>query len=185
MRIISGASRGRRLATQRGGAIRPTSDRIKESVFNILGEDVRDKNVADLFAGTGNLGIEALSRGARKVVFLEKERQALKVIEKNLSICGMQSLAEIIPGDVNRTIGVLYQRGESFDLIFVDPPYRQGMVESTLMKLDSQPIYHEGSLLVVQHDRREPLSGLPDRWSVIRERRIGDTLISFIKPNPA
>ena len=182
MRIISGTSRGRRLVAQRGRAIRPTSDRIKESIFNILGNEVQGKLIVDLFAGTGSLGIEALSRGAKKVLFVEIERQALRIIQKNLSACGMQRHAEVVPRDVNRAIGMLHGRGESFDLILMDPPYRQGLIRATVEKLESRPIHHEDSILVIQHDRREPLPDLTGAWDLIRQRRIGDSLITFLTP---
>ena len=182
MRIISGTSRGRRLVAQRGRAIRPTSDRIKESIFNILGNEVQGKLIVDLFAGTGSLGIEALSRGAKKVLFVEIEKQALRIIQKNLSACGMQRHAEVVPRDVNRAIGMLHGRGESFDLILMDPPYRQGLIQATVEILESRPIHHEDSILVIQHDRRERLPDLTGAWDLIRQRRIGDTLISFLTP---
>ena len=182
MRIISGISKGRRLATPKSQAIRPTSDRVKESIFNILGEVVEGKVVLDLFAGTGNLGIEALSRGAKKVLFVEKGRQAIRLIQKNLSQLGMRERSEIIPKDVNRAIGILKQRGETFDLILMDPPYEKGLIQRTLKKLNSQKIYHEDSILVIEHDRREPLPGIVDGWNLIRQRGIGDTLISFLTP---
>lgn len=182
MRIISGTSRGRRLVTRRGQAIRPTSDRVKGSIFNSLGDDVAGKLVLDLFAGTGNLGLEALSRGAKRVVFVEKGRHALRLIQKNLLTCGMQMSAEIFSTDAHRAIGILHQRGESFDLLLMDPPYRQGIVQAILRKLETQPIYHEGSILVVQHDRREPLPDIMEGWNVIRQRRMGDTVISFLTP---
>ena len=182
MRIISGTSRGRRLATRRGQTLRPTSDRIKGSIFNSLGDDVAGKHVLDLFAGTGNLGLEALSRGARRVVFVEKGRPAVRLIQKNLSTCGMQMSAEVFTTGASRAIGICHHRGESFDLILMDPPYRQGMVQATLRELEAEPIHHEGSLLVVQHDRREPLPDIMEGWNVIRQRRMGDTVISFLKP---
>src|SRR5512139_1474093 len=102
MRIISGTSKGRRLATPPDRAIRPTSDRVKGSIFNSLGNDVAGKCVLDLFAGTGNLGCEALSRGAKKVVFVESGKQAVSIINKNLLLCGMHSSAEVLNSDVNR-----------------------------------------------------------------------------------
>src|SRR5512139_4097079 len=117
MRIISGTSRGRRLITLKKDILRPTSDRVKESLFNMLGREVEGKIVLDLFAGTGNLGIEALSRGAKRSIFVEKGRHAIRLIQKNLSQCGLEGQSEIIPKDVNRAIGILKQRGESFDLI--------------------------------------------------------------------
>jgi len=184
MRIISGTSKGRRLVTQRGQTLRPTSARIKESIFGILGEDVIGKVVLDLFAGTGNFGIEALSRGARKVFFVERGRQALRLIQKNLSQCGMEGQSEILPRDAIRAIGTLEARGESFDLIFADPPYERGLVEKTFGKLSAHRIYHDRSILIVQRDRREPLPESLEGWNLIRERRIGDTIVSFLIPGP-
>jgi len=180
MRIISGTSKGRRLAAQPGRAIRPTSDRVKGSIFNSLGETIAGKRVLDLFAGTGNLGCEALSRGAKKVVFVEKARQAIQVIRENVLACGMQMSTEILGTDVNRAIRVLHEQGEVFDVILMDPPYRQGFVESTLRDLEAEPVYHESSILLVQHDRREPLPDVSKSWTLLRQRRMGDTLISFL-----
>ena len=182
MRIISGTSRGRRLATPKSQAIRPTSDRVKESIFNSLGSEVEGKTVLDLFAGTGNLGIEALSRGAKKALFVEKGRQALRLIQINLAQVGMEDRSEILPKDVSRAIGILNQRGESFDLILMDPPYEKGLIQRTLLKLDSHRIYHEDSILIVEHDRREPIPEKVEGWTLARQRRIGDTLISFLIP---
>jgi 16S rRNA (guanine966-N2)-methyltransferase len=179
MRIISGVSKGRRLATPKSQVIRPTSDRVKESIFNILGGEVEGKAVLDLFAGTGNLGIEALSRGAKRVLFVEKGRQALKLIQRNLSLIGMRERSEILPKDVSRAIGVLKLRGESFDLILMDPPYEKGLIQKTLWKLHSHRIYQEDSILVIEHDRREPLPERVEGWTLIRQRGIGDTVISI------
>jgi 16S rRNA (guanine966-N2)-methyltransferase len=182
MRIISGTSKGKRLATPKGRALRPTSDRVKESIFNILGGGVVGKVVLDLFAGTGNLGIEALSRGAKRVIFVERGKEATRLISGNLSRCGMVMVSEIIPKDVIRAIGVLHQRGETFDLIFMDPPYEKGLIEKTLWKLQSHRIYHDDSILIIEHDRREPLPLELDGWNLMRQKKIGDTLISFLLP---
>lgn len=181
MRIISGTSRGRRLTTIKGHSLRPTSDRVKESIFNILGEDVEGKIILDLFAGTGNLGIEALSRGAKKAVFVERAREALRTIQNNLLQCGFLNQAEILPKEVSRAIGILEGRGESFDLILMDPPYDQGWVERTILKLNHYPIYHEDSILVIEHSRREPLPEKMGRWVLLKQRKMGDTLISILK----
>ncbi len=182
MRIISGTSKGRRLATPKSQVVRPTSDRVKESIFNILGQVVEEKTVLDLFAGTGNLGIEALSRGARRAFFVEKGRQAIRLIKRNLSQLGMEGRSEIVPKDVYRAIGILKLRGESFDLILMDPPYEKGLIIRTLEKINSHKIYHEDSILVIEHDRREPLPKIIDGWNLVRQRGIGDTLISFLTP---
>ena len=182
MRIISGTSKGRKLATPKSQSIRPTSDRVKESIFNILGEEVEGKLVLDLFAGTGNLGIEALSRGAKKAIFVEKGRKALQLIQRNITQIGLEGRVEIIPRDANRAIGILKGKGEIFDLIFMDPPYEKGLVKRTLIKLNSHPIYHMDSILIMEHDRREPLPALLEGWNLVRERRLGDTVISFLTP---
>ena len=183
VRIISGTSKGRKLATLNNKTLRPTSDRVKGSIFNILGSEVQDKVVLDLFAGTGNLGIEALSRGAKRVLFVEKGRQLVRLIKKNLLQCGMEGRSEILPKDVHRAIGVLRQRGDSFDLILMDPPYAKGLILKTLMKLSSERIYQEDSILIIEHDRRESLPHTIAQWSLIRQKRIGDTVISFLKPH--
>ena len=151
-------------------------------MFNILQDDIVGKVVLDLFAGTGNLGIEALSRGAKKTIFVEKGRQALRLIQRNLTQFGLEEQSEILPKDANRAIGILKQKGESFDLILMDPPYQNGLIQKTLMKLNSHQIYHKDSILVIEHNRREPLSTVMDGWNLIRQRRIGDTLISFLTP---
>jgi 16S rRNA (guanine(966)-N(2))-methyltransferase RsmD len=182
MRIISGVSKGRRLARPKSLIIRPTSDRVKESIFNLLGNEAEGKVVLDLFAGTGNLGIEALSRGAKRVVFVEKGRQALRLIWKNISQVGMRERSEIVPKDVSRAIGILKQRGEFFDLILMDPPYEKGLIQRTLLKLISHRVYHNDSILVIEHNRREPIPEKLEGWNLIRQRRIGDTLISFLSP---
>jgi 16S rRNA (guanine(966)-N(2))-methyltransferase RsmD len=182
MRIISGTSKGRKLVTPKGQALRPTSDRVKESIFNVLGGEVEGKFVLDLFAGTGSLGIEALSRGAKKVLFVEKSRQAIRLIQKNLFQCGMGGSSEIIPKDVSRAVGILDQRGESFDLILMDPPYVKGLIQRTLLKLQLHRIHRDDSILVIEHDRREPLPKTIEGWNLIREKKIGDTVVSFLTP---
>ncbi len=182
MRIISGKLKGRRLLTPRKGSLRPTADRVKESMFNILGKEVEGNVVLDLFAGTGNLGIEALSRGAKKTIFVEKNREALRLIERNLSLCEMEDRSEILPKDVIQGLRILKQKKESFDLILMDPPYEKGLIRRTLEKLNAELIYHGDSLLVIEHTRREPLPELSGSWHLIRQRRIGDTVLSFLTP---
>jgi len=155
---------------------------VKESIFNILRGEIEGNRVLDLFAGTGNLGIEALSRGAEKAIFVEKRRQATRLIQRNLAQLGLKDRSEILPKEANRAIGILMQRGESFDLILMDPPYEKGLIQKTLSKLNSHPIYCGNSILVIEHNRREPLPLNIEGWSLIRQQRIGDTLISFLTP---
>jgi 16S rRNA (guanine966-N2)-methyltransferase len=182
MRVIAGSSKGRRLLTPRDASLRPTSDRVKESMFNILGVEVEGNTVLDLFAGTGNLGIEAVSRGAERVVFVEKDREAVKLIEKNLSLCKMEDQSEVLHKDVGQAMGYLNRRGERFGLVLMDPPYEKGLIQRTLNQLEADKIYRGDSVLVIEHIRREPLPDLSRSWTLIRQRKIGDTLISFLTP---
>lgn len=183
MRIISGSLKGKKLFSPKKQTLRPTSDRVKETIFNVLGGVIDGKVVLDLYAGTGNLGIEALSRGAKRAVFVEKGRQAIRLIERNLEQCGFKINSEIISKDVNRAIGILKSKGEFFDLIIMDPPYERGLIEKTLRKLQSERIYHNDSILVIEHNRREPLSENNYGWQLFRQIKIGDTLISFLIPS--
>jgi len=182
MRVISGTSKGRKLATPKNLSLRPTSDRVKESIFNILSGRIEGRMVLDLFAGTGNLGIEALSRGAKKVTFVEKGRDALKLIRRNLARFGLEERSGVLPIDASRAIEILNQKGKTFDLIFMDPPYEKGLIEKTLTKLNLHPIYHRDSILVIEHHRRELLSPAVYGWSLTRQRRMGETVISFLTP---
>ncbi len=170
------------MLTPRDASLRPTSDRVKESMFNILGDEIEGKTVLDLFAGTGNLGIEALSRGAERVIFVEKDREAVKLIEKNLSLCKMADRSEVLHEDVGRAVSYLNRRGERFGLILMDPPYEKGLIQRTLNQLAAHKIYEDDSILVIEHVRREPLPDLSRSWSLIRQRRIGDTVVSFLTP---
>ncbi len=182
MRIISGMSKGRKLVTPKSLSLRPTSDRVKESIFNILSEEIEGGVVLDLFAGTGNLGIEALSRGAKNVIFVEKGRHALGLIQRNLAQLGLEERSEVLPIDAIRAIGILKQRGKTFDVIFMDPPYEKGLVEKTLVKLRSHQIYDKDSILVVEHHRRELLPPIIHGWNLIRRREMGETVVSFLTP---
>ena len=182
MRIISGTSRGRRLITPKKEFLRPTSDRVKESIFNMLGREVEEKVVLDLFSGTGNLGIEALSRGAKRAVFVEKSRDAFKLIQRNISTCHLEDRSEVLLKDVEQAIRMLKRKRECFDLILMDPPYEKGLIERTLKRLHTETIYHGESILVIEHHRRELLPDISGVWNLIRQRRMGDTLISILIP---
>ena len=183
MRIISGTSKGRKLATPRNQSLRPTSDRVKNRSSISLEDEIEDKTVLDLFAGTGNLGIEALSRGAKKAIFVEKNRQALQLIRRNLTRLGLAERSEVLPKEADRAIAFLKKRESCFDLILMDPPYEKGLIQKTLLRLNAHPIYHENSILVVEHNRREPLPSVLEGWTLIRQRSIGDTIISFLMPH--
>ena len=124
MRVIAGTAKGRRLYCPKGLGIRPARDRVKESLFGILGELVVNSDVLDLFAGTGAVGIEALSRGARSCLFVENDATATTYIRKNLAVAGLESRGKILKVDVFRSLSTIVKRGVNFELAFVDPPYK-------------------------------------------------------------
>ncbi len=132
LRIIAGQLKGRRLRTPKGKITRPTSDRVREALFNILGPRVVDSLFLDLFAGSGAVGLEALSRGAKKVVFVENNRYALNCLLSNLKVTGFESKGQVIAVDVRRALLLLKRQKLSFDLIYADPPYDQNWVADVL-----------------------------------------------------
>ena len=173
MRIITGRARGARLKTPKGLLTRPTSDRVKESLFSILGGRVAGRRVLDLFAGTGSLGLEALSRGAASAVFVDRATEA--VLRENAEHTRLGETARILRGDVFSALARLAAEGAVFDLVFCDPPYHKGLWERALTALDASPVLSEGALVIVEsgEDEKEipPLS----RLSLVREERYGHT----------
>ena len=147
MRVITGTARGRRLMEPKGRDIRPTTDMVKEAVFSIVQFDVPGRRVLDLFAGTGQLGIEALSRGAKECVFVDSSPEALALVRKNLSICGFQ-------GQMVRSDALSYlSRGGKFDLVFIDPPYGAGLYDEVLEKAFGFDILNDGGIILVESMR--------------------------------
>ncbi|MGD0981887.1 MAG: 16S rRNA (guanine(966)-N(2))-methyltransferase RsmD [Solirubrobacteraceae bacterium] len=169
MRVVGGEYGGRRLEAPRGRATRPTSERTREAVFSMLG-DINGARVLDLFAGSGALGIEALSRGAAHATFVDRARPAIAAITRNLEQLGLRERAQITQLDVR----VLEPHSASYDLVFVDPPYGEATDLGPLLERELPAQLAPGGRVVSESDRRAPLElGLP----TIRERRYGDTLI--------
>ncbi len=179
MRIIGGDLKGRKLRPIRGMTIRPTSDRLRESIFNILGDRVVDAVVLDLFAGTGALGIEALSRGARCAVFVDRFRTALSAVTDNLRHCGMEASARVIRWDIARGLSCIRDHQPPFALVFMDPPYRQKLVQPALAHLvESRSLSPEGQI-VVEHSVGEAPPESPAALVLSDQRRYGKSLVSF------
>ena len=176
MRVISGAARGRRLVAPEGASPRPTSDRVREATFNALGSlgAVADATVLDLFAGSGALGIEALSRGAAHATFVDHDRAAVRAITANLESCGFTASATVVTSPVDRFLTGL--RDERWDLALVDPPYQHDH-DAWLDLLDRLP----ADLAVLESDRAvEP----PFGWEVLRSKRYGSTHVVIAERRP-
>ena len=181
MRIISGAAKGIRLKTPKGMKTRPTTDRVKESVFGILGTKPEDAAVLDLFAGSGALGLEALSRGAAKATLVDKSAESIKIIKENAELAKLDSVAVICREDVLQAIKRFANAGMVFDLVFCDPPYNLGLAPKTLQALDSGDLLSERGVLVLEHSRHEKLPGELKRIAAYRSEFYGETVVSFFR----
>lgn len=179
MRIIGGLLGGRRLRAPRGAATRPTADRVREALFNILG-DVSGARVLDLFCGTGALGLEALSRGAASAILVDSAAAAARCAAENVAALGLDDRARVIRADVGATLGRLK---ETFDLVFVDPPYAAGIAERALAVLP--PLLSADARVIVEHDRRSAPGDEIGLLSRANRRRYGDTEVSFYEMRSA
>jgi 16S rRNA (guanine(966)-N(2))-methyltransferase RsmD len=178
MRVIAGTQRGRRLMAPRSAAIRPTADRVREALFSILGDRVTEARVLDLFAGTGAVGLEALSRGARQVTFVESGREALRLLRANLHRCGAAAAAEVRPCSVAAFFRRLPVGRPPYDIAFADPPYAPEAGITVLEALDRSAAVTATTTVVLEHATR--LAAPAQVGSLIRSRqyRYGDTTLS-------
>lgn len=182
MRVIAGEARGRRLFTLKGSETRPTADRVKESLFSILVPHLAGAAVLDLFAGSGALAIEALSRGAQSAVLCDRSRRAIDVIRRNLEQTGFVDRAEVWLLPADKGIRRLAAAGRSFDLIFIDPPYESGLAVLTATLAADSNLLARGGRIVIEHASKEELSGITENLGTIREVTYGDTTISILAP---
>jgi len=181
MKVIGGAARGRKLKVPKGMAVRPTAARVKESLFNILPHDFSGLRLLDLFAGSGNVSIEALSRGAVEAVLVDESSRAGAVIRENLTRLELIQRTQIWVIPVARALRKLAQSGEKFDLIFLDPPYERGLVKPTLDAIGQSDLLNGAGRVVVEHSGREAVQPSYGALLLNDQRRYGDTLLSFFE----
>ena len=155
MRIISGTARGTKLFTLEGQTTRPTLDRVKEPLFNIINFDLEDAVVLDLFAGSGALGLEAISRGAKKVFLCEKNRNAANIVEKNIEKTKFQDQAMLIRNDFEKAISFIEQLNEKIDVVFIDPPYKTDLIKKSLEKILDSDILNDDFIIIAETDEPE------------------------------
>ena len=169
MRVITGSARGRRLKELTGMETRPTTDKVKESLFYIIQFDIEGRRVLDLFAGTGQLGIEALSRGAASAVFIDRRADAVRLVKDNLELCGLSDRASVRCGDAMSYL----RSGEKFDLIFLDPPYAAGLLGPALEEIARFYICREHGIIVAESALETALPALAPPYTLYREYRYG------------
>lgn len=183
MRIITGSAKGTKLKTPRGLDTRPTADRVKESIFNILGEKIVDAVVLDVFSGTGNLALEALSRGASRAVLIDQSSASIAVIKQNVIQTKLHDRVEILKSEAIKALGKMVQSGQVFDLIFCDPPYNKGLNELVLQTLDSSQLLAPRGVIVIEHSQHELLVSKWEKLQIRRAEKYGETLVSFLQYN--
>jgi 16S rRNA (guanine966-N2)-methyltransferase len=181
VRVIAGSAKGRRLATLRTLALRPTPDRVREALFNILGAQIDGAAVLDLFAGSGAVGLEALSRGARLTCFVEAHEPACRLIENNLRLCGLHARGSVWCRDVLGALPALKLQGQAFDVIFLDPPYRTALVDDALRQLGDGRLLTGQGRVIAEHFFKRALPEREGRLRRARVARFGDVALSFYR----
>jgi 16S rRNA (guanine966-N2)-methyltransferase len=182
LRVIAGIAKGRRLLSPQGSRIRPTSDRVKEAVFSIISAIAGTFpacSVLDIFAGTGNLGIEALSRGAERAVFIDNHRDSVALVKKNLELTGFLDRGTVIFRDAVAALKTLEDAGNRFGLVFIDPPYYKDLQEKVLKFLSTSHLLDDESLVIVEHSSKESIGKNFGTLQVFDGRTYGDTAVAF------
>ena len=170
MRVISGSARGRRLKELQGMDTRPTTDKVKESLFNIIQFEIEGRRVLDLFGGTGQLGIEALSRGADHCTFVDMRKEAAALIRENLRLTGLSERSRVVQGDA---LSFLSSCGEKFDVILLDPPYHTELLEKSVERITEFDILREHGIMICESAAERELPALPPPYERGREYRYG------------
>ena len=179
MRVIAGIYKGRRLKTLEGLSVRPTSDRLRETLFNILAPQIEEAHFADVCAGSGAIGVEALSRGARHVTFIESSLKAARIISENLRNCGIRGGYRVINRDAVRALKNLASEQAQFDIIYFDPPYDSEIYAPIMWLIATHDLLAEDGVVIVEHRRQTPLAPNYDRLRPYRQVTQGDSLLTF------
>ncbi|MBO9607946.1 MAG: 16S rRNA (guanine(966)-N(2))-methyltransferase RsmD [Paenibacillaceae bacterium] len=181
MRVISGTAKGRPLKAVPGMGTRPTTDKVKEAVFSMIGPYFDGGQTLDLFAGTGGLGIEALSRGMERAVFIDIEKTSIGVIRHNLQATGLEQRAEVYRNEASRAIAALSKREIRFDLVFLDPPYKLRTVDQLMQKLQEADLLAPNACVVAEHDTETTYSDTVGGLACVRRSVYGETAITVYR----
>ena len=182
MRIATGQLKGKALKMPKSKYVRPTRAMVREAIFSVLGDSVQEGAVLDLFSGSGALGFEALSNGAKSIIFVEKNKISHKIIKENVLHLGLSSKCNIIQKDVFNTFRVLKKKNMRFNLIFADPPYSLGMAKKCLLNISNCDILHPFAIIVIEHYKKDELPEVTDKLKLWQLKKYGDTFVSFYVP---
>lgn len=178
MRIIAGDYKGRRLESPLDNKVRPTSDKVKEAMFSIIGNYIEDAVVCDLFAGSGSLGLEALSRGARMCYFVDESRESLKLVKENVKKCKAEEYSFILSGDFKRAMGRIR---EKVDVFLIDPPYNMGLEREAILEIGVRDILNDSGIILVEHHKDTKLDEKIGNFQKIKERKYGSICVSIFE----
>jgi len=181
MRVISGSAKGRSLKAVPGISTRPTTDKVKEAIFSMIGPYFDGGYVLDLFAGTGGLGIEALSRGMQRAVFIDIEKKSIDTVQMNLRATGLAEQAEVYRNDAARALKVLAKREQRFELVFLDPPYKMKVIAELIGSMEEMNLLDTHAVIVVEHDAQDVLDEEIGRFEQQRRAEYGDTAVTIYK----
>ena len=179
MRIIAGTKKGIRLTSFKNRSVRPTTDRTKEVIFNVLRNHIEGSLVLDIFSGTGSLGIEALSRGAAKAVFIDNDRNAQKILQDNLGKSDFCEFSELINLSAKHGLKKLSNANQKFDLIFADPPYKGDLAKEAIQLIEYYDLLGSDGWLTIEHSDKTNLVKVSEKYTLQSLRRQGDTQLSF------
>ncbi len=185
MRVVSGSAKGLRLKTPKGRMVRPTSDKVKSAFFNIIFDYIIEANFLDLFAGTGNMGIEALSRGAQRCTLVDSSNYSISLIKKNLFLANFNDRAVILRGDVFYALKILYGKRELFDIIYIDPPYnfKGEDVLEILWFIFKHEMVRDGGIIGLERYSKSYLVEIEDSPFLLQDKKIyGDTALAIFRP---
>ncbi len=180
MRVITGKARGTKLLGPEGLETRPTTDRIKESLFNMINQDLYDASFLDIFSGSGAIGIEALSRGAKDSTFIENSKTALKCLQENINKTKFNNESTLLNMDVERALNQLGNKNKKYDVIFMDPPYNIDIINTTLLHIIENNLLRSGGYLIIEGPTGYKINDIKD-LHLWREKNYGATTISFLK----
>jgi 16S rRNA (guanine(966)-N(2))-methyltransferase RsmD len=184
MRVIAGEYKGRQLKTLDGMNVRPTSDKLRETLFNIIAQRIRGKRFMDLCSGSGAVGIEALSRGAADVTFIEQSRRAHQIISENLRSCGIADSVHVVNRDVLTALKYFVSQALKFDIIYFDPPYDSEVYSPVLFLLGKNEILEEDGIVIVEHRHNVELADGYESLELYRQVKQGDSRLSFYRKGP-
>lgn len=179
MRVVSGICKGRALKAVPGNTTRPTTDKVKEAIFNMIGPYFEGGIALDLFAGSGGLGIEAVSRGLDKAIFIDRDHKAFQTIRENINTCQLEEKTEVYRNDADRALKALVKREISFDFIFLDPPYKQQQLVSLMEKMDQHMLVHNESMIVCEHSHEVVLPSSIGGLTQVKHEKYGIIAITI------